>query len=370
MPSGSEQQQRAGEKVLLSSPSVKRIDILRRDQANRKRAPPGRANCDFLVRRQVNPVGWRERVCARMKATILYRLRPQRFNSRVNCFRRVMPHTSSSEVDIEQLMAEIRSAVAKREASGKLSVLGADLELRKLLSNPIGFRGELKKLPFLSLQPDFVPREDNHYHVNDLLKYHDHAFIWNAYRAILKREPDEPGLQFFLARLRSGRFNKIDLLGSLLRSQEAKSKNVRVDGLKARAVLRRLYRLPFIGYALEMVAAVFRLPALIRYQRQFEAYTVAQTDLLANHLNQMGANTFREIESISNELAEVSAEQRKFAEVQRQQISDIFRRQQQLAGHLKKAWAETESADGHPQLIESGNPESENALSGVTRETL
>jgi hypothetical protein len=38
MPSGSEQQQRAGEKGSLSSPSVKRIDILRRDQANRKHA--------------------------------------------------------------------------------------------------------------------------------------------------------------------------------------------------------------------------------------------------------------------------------------------------------------------------------------------
>ena len=47
----------------------------------------------------------------------------------------------------------------------------------------------------LRLQPAFEPSADNRYHLNDLLKYHDRDFIWNAYRAILKREPDETGLR-------------------------------------------------------------------------------------------------------------------------------------------------------------------------------
>src|SRR5438128_4152128 len=48
------------------------------------------------------------------------------------------------------------------------------------------------------LQPPFSPRSDNHYQVNDLLKYHDRAFIQNAYRAILKRGPDATGFTNFI----------------------------------------------------------------------------------------------------------------------------------------------------------------------------
>jgi len=41
------------------------------------------------------------------------------------------------------------------------------------------------KFPELKLQPDFQPRSNNRYHISDLLRYHDRAFIDNAYRAIL-----------------------------------------------------------------------------------------------------------------------------------------------------------------------------------------
>jgi Domain of unknown function (DUF4214) len=80
------------------------------------------------------------------------------------------------------------------------------------------------------------------YHIDDLLKYDDQEFVWNVYLALLKREPDEEGLQGHLRELRNGRANKIDVLGRVRYSPEGKRKNVPIDGLRARAAVRRLYR--------------------------------------------------------------------------------------------------------------------------------
>src|SRR2546430_14390169 len=105
---------------------------------------------------------------------------------------------SGSEIDVEQLMAEIRRAVEQREAEGARSLIGASIELYELLSASRELSAEERmELPPLTLQPEFEPHTDDHYHVNDLLQYHDQLFVWNAYRAILKREPDEPGLTYY-----------------------------------------------------------------------------------------------------------------------------------------------------------------------------
>ncbi|HEX8845856.1 MAG TPA: methyltransferase domain-containing protein [Pyrinomonadaceae bacterium] len=247
-----------------------------------------------------------------------------------------MAEITDSEIDVEQLMVEIRAAVARREAEGRRSLVGASLELGDILSIVGDAPVKPSELPPLHLQPEFVPREDDHYHINDLLQYHDHTFIWNAYRAILKREPDETGLTQFLKNLRSGRFNKIDVLASLRFSPEGMSRNVRLDGLTRRPVLRRLYRVPVVGYLLEMIVGIARLPAMIRSQRQFEGHAQAQADLLAARLNQLSHTTFQVIDSFSSELAEVSEEQRRFAELQNQQAVGLFREQRAITERLEE----------------------------------
>ena len=65
------------------------------------------------------------------------------------------------------------------------------------------------KPPELKLQPDFQPRAGDHYHINDLLPYHDRVFVQVAYRAVLKRSPDQTESLRDLRRLRSGHINKI-----------------------------------------------------------------------------------------------------------------------------------------------------------------
>jgi SAM-dependent methyltransferase len=289
-----------------------------------------------------------------------------------------MAEITDSEIDVEQLMAEIRAAVAKREAEGEKSLIGASLELYNLLSTPSETSSELGEpstlnfqpeeyapLPQLRLQPEFVPREDDHYHINDLLQYHDHTFIWNAYRAILKREPDEEGLKQFLKKLRSGRFNKIDVLASLRYSQEGKSRNVSVDGLARPALIRRFYRVPVLGYLLELIVGIARLPAILRSQREFEGHALAQQQLITAHLNQVSHTSFQVAESLSRELTEVSAQlskgqkdlaasfareltqlsadQRRFVELQHQQVVGLFREQREMFERLKKLKDETDA---------------------------
>jgi O-antigen chain-terminating methyltransferase len=203
-------------------------------------------------------------------------------------------------------------------------------------------------LPRLRLQPRFQPSANNRYHVDDLLKYHDHDFIWNAYRAILKREPDETGLRDFLERLRSGTRNKIDILASLRASAEGQQASVTIEGLAFPAFIRKVYRVPVLGYLVEMAVTIARLPKLVSYQRQLENHLVAQQDRLAAHITQTNHQLLSEIERVRDKagldaeslrdgamtlrdsLTKLAQRQKELAVLQHQQVSALFREQQNL----------------------------------------
>lgn len=247
-----------------------------------------------------------------------------------------MAEITDPEIDVESLMAEIREAVAEREAEGKMSLGSASVELRRMLLNAVEFSEPEHEIPTVRLQPEFEPHKDDHYQLADLLKFHDHTFVRNAYRAILKREPgeNEPGQMEFREELRSGRLNKIDVLASIRSSGEGRRKGVRVDGLARPAAIRRLYRVPVFGYLFELLGAVARLPRSLRSQRQFETHALAQQQLLADHINQLSHVTLRVSESLSSEVTEVSSEQRSFARLQHHQIVALFNEQRELLERL------------------------------------
>lgn len=252
--------------------------------------------------------------------------------------------TEISEINIEELKAQIRKAVARREAEGGASFIKASAELLEFLSKddpllelmPDGLGSEGRpRQKQLALQPEFVRSPDDRYHVNDLLQYHDHHFVWNAYVALLKREPDEEGLTGFLKKLRSGRFNKIDILASLHYSPEGKRQKVTVEGLWLKAVLRKSYQVPILGYLVELVVALMRLPGQIRHQRQLETYLVGQQQLMSDYVNEMTLEQRRlqdEIvnvrdelrESFSRAVADLSRDQKQIARLQQQQLAALF----------------------------------------------
>ncbi|HJU53996.1 MAG TPA: DUF4214 domain-containing protein, partial [Pyrinomonadaceae bacterium] len=152
-----------------------------------------------------------------------------------------MLEISDSEIKVDRLMHEIREAVAREKEGGnvpatRLPQAGEPWPDAPAVSSP------------LRLQPEFQTRPDHHYHVNDLLKYHGGDFVRHAYRAILKREPDDAGFARHLESLASGRFNKVDVLASLRRSPEGERARVKIDGLAWPAVVRRAGRAPVVGY--------------------------------------------------------------------------------------------------------------------------
>src|SRR5713226_10155021 len=118
-----------------------------------------------------------------------------------------MSNKSFSKFGVEEIVARMRMGLRRRvdQATYRREEIPGSM-----LSDNHGSRSlDLKPIV---LQPSFQPRVDDHYHVNDLLKYHDRAFIQNAYRAILKRGPDATGFSDFIEALRGGRMNKIDVL--------------------------------------------------------------------------------------------------------------------------------------------------------------
>ena len=188
--------------------------------------------------------------------------------------------TSSTELDVDQLMSAIREAAAEKYP---------DLDTRsKPETTPQAFVLSLKQKNIrepLTLSPEFRFHGDDRYHVNDLLRFHDRDFVKNAYRAILRREPDEDGFLHKLELLRSGAVNKIDILASLRYSDEGERNGITITGLKFPSTVRKLERLPIVGYLLQFVLALVRLPKFIHSQRQFQAYLVAQQFAISDYIN-------------------------------------------------------------------------------------
>ncbi len=226
-----------------------------------------------------------------------------------------METQSSDGLDLAQLMDQIRKDAEKRKRNSLKN--GVSPFYRQLMSQ--GFDGLLSQrnspLPDLKLQPPLEKREQ--YQLSDLLGFHDEAFISNAYRVILKREPDDAGFAQYLKHLRSGRYSKIDILRSLRFSPEGRNANVQIKGLGRFTYFRKLYRVPVAGYLLRLAVAVVRLPVLITHHRQLEAHTAAQLERVANHVNEAVAY-----------LAEAN---RKQAEVTRRQLDHIH---EQLRLHI------------------------------------
>ena len=156
----------------------------------------------------------------------------------------------------------------------------------------------------ISLQPSFSTNPDDRYHVSELLKFSDRQFVQNAYRAILKRPADEDGMQRLLDGLRSGYLNKIDVLGQLRYSTEGREKGVEIDGLRFTAVSRKLYRLPIIGYFINLIVALGRLPSMVQHQRAFENHVAAQQDTLVSQINHIGRTVISQASQTSDVIAQ------------------------------------------------------------------
>lgn len=141
------------------------------------------------------------------------------------------------------------------------------LIIRNILIKKYGFN--LKKVATSNTLPELQKERIEkkiYYDLNDFIKYYDEEFVVNCYLGLLHREPDSSGLAGYLNKLRSGKLHKIEILGRIALSKEARKNKVKVSGLKSRFLIRMFYKIPIIGYMLKLLIIIVKLPRIIDYQ--------------------------------------------------------------------------------------------------------
>ncbi len=116
-----------------------------------------------------------------------------------------MIEINSPKINVEDLMRHIREEILKQKHQLDQS------------SAPCKADGQIA--------------EKQSYEIADFLVYDDEAFISNAYRGILRREPDEEGFWSALNQLRDHSVSKLTILINLRFSPEGKGCGVTVHGL-------------------------------------------------------------------------------------------------------------------------------------------
>lgn len=146
--------------------------------------------------------------------------------------------------------------------------------------------------------------EKEQYLLTDLLPYEDEEFVENAYRAILKRAPDEPGLKHCAGELRNGAITKVEVLAALRWSPEGKARGVHVDGLLIPTTLQRWKRRPVVGPVLDWLHTLARLPRLARQQSIHSARSARETRRVGELLNMLAGNSIARAGLLEQRLAE------------------------------------------------------------------
>lgn len=164
---------------------------------------------------------------------------------------------------------------------------------------PAGLANNLISLKPLRFQKIEMRLPDNtSYELERFLDYYDKDFVVLAYQALLKRLPDEQGELHYLEGMRSKLLTRVEVLGALRYSGEGRNYKVKIRGLFKAFVLQRLYRLPIIGYFVQMATAMINLPKIVlslsnienqvmsnnkQVQQELEAYSMDIAKVTASH---------------------------------------------------------------------------------------
>ena len=193
-----------------------------------------------------------------------------------------MIETNIPEINVDELMEQIRAEVKKRKEGG-----GAFHRTVPHPNNgsPSSFYSKID-LSRICPMPDPEPFEiKDSYHAHDFLKYHGRHFVRNVYRGVLKREPDHNGLEFFLEELRGGKLTKAEVLGRLRYCREGRPKKVQVKGLFSTFLIQSSFRIPVLGYLFRIVVGIANFPAILRNLQVMEESTFTQLQQQRSNLS-------------------------------------------------------------------------------------
>jgi O-antigen chain-terminating methyltransferase len=185
-----------------------------------------------------------------------------------------MNEMHGSAFELDQEMKRIREKIVRRKRVSGQEVETVREPAPATVSTPDRGDDEASPerivLPRLSESEGRIERKDA-YRLEDFLCFHDVDFVSNAYRGILRREPDDSGMGQYLTELRAGRIAKTEIIGRLRFSAEGRAARVPVRGLAMPFALRTACRIPIAGPILGMLQYLIRLPILVRNHERLEA---------------------------------------------------------------------------------------------------
>lgn len=164
---------------------------------------------------------------------------------------------SAATPDIDRILDAIRAEARARGSKGAVGGYDAGAVAG----------GEQLALPGLA------PPEVRH--ASDFLALPLDVFVATAYRRILAREPDAAGAAHYQRALLRGSLTRVEMLGRLALSAEARRRGQAVPGIVPAFAFALLYRVPLAGPIAALAARLLRLPAHLQDRSTLEAVALA-----------------------------------------------------------------------------------------------
>ncbi len=163
--------------------------------------------------------------------------------------------------------------------------------------------------------PSPLPARDSDISLGELgglLALDDAEFVDAAFRALLGREADPEGRDYYRRALAGGR-SRVLVLGDLRYGAEGRARARPVPGLRRRHLLHRLYRLGMAGRALRTLTGIVALPGLLTdVERLWREIAVLGGGL--RELSAMAARVDRLDADVRREASDADRRQRHAAE--------------------------------------------------------
>ena len=197
----------------------------------------------------------------------------------------------------DEIMHRVRAEVARRQGQTTASSCTTD-PVTPLLAGSAGQHGGEFVRWRSTAVPNVTKRE---FALPELLAASDETFVNTAYRAVLRREPEQEGIDHYLGMLRSGRLSKVEILAELRWSHEGKARSVHVDGLLAPYLLQKWRRKRMIGPFISWGQSLFRLGSFSERQQLLDAAAGRESHGLGSLINQLSRqlqSKFEELETI------------------------------------------------------------------------
>lgn len=143
---------------------------------------------------------------------------------------------------------------------------------------------------------------------DNLFNFSNEDFINNAYRWLLRRDPDPEGIEYFLNALEKNIMSRVEVLGRLRFSQEGRKHGVYVKGLFFKFVLHLLYKLPLFGYLLNLITSFLNLPYLKKEFQNLTQFVKNNFSLLEKKFKEISSalDNFKiGLENFAQELSEI-----------------------------------------------------------------